>query len=419
MNLNLIVYIGLILFLCGCGNSERETSYSLSELPTFLPESKEGSYDKSGLITIPYDVGKSRDLEVEEWLEMERAVLLSDEYLLGGIRKVLIWKDQFIIQDKSRETLVSYDFEGNLQWVFDRKGEGPEEYIQIRDFDVNYEHDRIDLFDARGRKIMHISPVTGELLGTVPNSSFGNDIISLGDENVFFISQDLNPYYNQHLLVMNHENEVKYSFLPYHAYDYFHDWGSRNGLSKYNSTIYINYFANDTIYSLNNGHLKARFKFENTSKAPLDFHTFNNSLDFNNAIDQDRSLFSLIGDFNPINEQFFFFYTADPYIQWNIFDATTLETRTFSRFDKDVLFPFRVKNKLPIEFISVSQGRLIRQIEPADYKVYRRAIENKQTTEDGEQASIAIERDYPLAYRAITETQDDSNVILVLYKLKK
>ena len=418
MNLQIITFIGLIWMLCACNSSDRESSYSLSELPTFLPESNRSSYDKSGLITIPYDFGNSRDLEVDKWLEIEQVVLLSDEYLLGGIRKVLVWENQFIIQDKSRETLVSYDFEGNLKWVFNRKGEGPEEYIRIKDFDVNYESNRVELFDSRGRKILYINPESGALLGSVQNSSFGYSMLSIGNENIFFITQNFNPEYNRHLLVMNHDNEVKYSFLPFYTYDYYND-RVNDALSKHDSTVFIKYFANDTIYSLKNGQLNAQFKFENVSKKPLDFHSFDNRAEFNRALNEDENLFSLVKEFQPIQEDIFFFWTANPYVQWNIFDATTLETRTFSRFDKDVLFPFRVKNKLPIEFISVSQGRLIRQIEPADYKVYRRAIENKQTTEDGEQASIAIERDYPLAYRAITETQDDSNVILVLYKLKK
>jgi hypothetical protein len=83
------------------------------------------------------------------------------------------------------------------------------------------------------------------------------------------------------------------------------------------------------------------------------------------------------------------------------------------------MYPFAEKNKLFIHFISTSQGRLIRQIEPAFYKEYRRILKLDSRTEAGEPLSIAIERDYPFAHKATTETEDDSNVILVLYKLKK
>jgi hypothetical protein len=121
MNLRLAKLASILFILYACSFSERDRSYSLSELPTFLSGSNEGSYEKSELIVIPYDFRDSKDLEVDEWLEIEMVVPLSDEYLLGGICKVLIWKDQFIIQDKSRETLVSYDFDGNLKWIFNKK----------------------------------------------------------------------------------------------------------------------------------------------------------------------------------------------------------------------------------------------------------------------------------------------------------
>jgi hypothetical protein len=129
-------------------------------------------------------------------------------------------------------------------------------------------------------------------------------MLSLGDENIFFINGDLNPDYNQHLLVMNHDNEVKYSFLPFHPCDYYHN-RVNDALSKHDSTVFINYYANDTIYSLKYGQLKARFKFEDVSRKPLDFHSFESARDFNKALEEDRNLFYMIKDFQPIQQDIF------------------------------------------------------------------------------------------------------------------
>lgn len=61
----------------------------------------------------------------------------SDSILIGNVEKLIVWKDQYYILDNLTETIFCFDANGKYQKRLYRKGEGPEEYASISDFEID------------------------------------------------------------------------------------------------------------------------------------------------------------------------------------------------------------------------------------------------------------------------------------------
>ena len=66
-----------------------------------------------------------------------KAIKLSNDVLVGRIRKALIHNDKIYIHDQKQNSLYCFDLFGNYMFQFSKKGRGPGEYGTINDFDIN------------------------------------------------------------------------------------------------------------------------------------------------------------------------------------------------------------------------------------------------------------------------------------------
>lgn len=61
----------------------------------------------------------------------------SKEYSFTEISKLVFKKDKFYISDWATRRIIVFDLNGNPVFVLNRRGRGPEEYLQVTDFDVD------------------------------------------------------------------------------------------------------------------------------------------------------------------------------------------------------------------------------------------------------------------------------------------
>ncbi|MGE0932534.1 6-bladed beta-propeller [Peijinzhouia sedimentorum] len=73
----------------------------------------------------------------------------ADTFFLSNTKKILEIDNKLIIHDKNKEVLVAYDLEGNFLGQVGAKGEGPEEYKQVTDFDIHPQRNSIIIY-SRG-----------------------------------------------------------------------------------------------------------------------------------------------------------------------------------------------------------------------------------------------------------------------------
>lgn len=85
----------------------------------------------------------------------------NEESLIREIRKLVVYEDQFYILDYKKAEILRFDANGKFLYKISDRGEGPEEYVNIGDFEI----------DEKGKTIM--------LLSAVNNSIYEYDIDGL------------------------------------------------------------------------------------------------------------------------------------------------------------------------------------------------------------------------------------------------
>jgi|GEM_PF-2092303 len=75
-------------------------------------------------------------------------------FYLSAAKKILDLGDTLLVQDKNKSILVAYDSQGNFLGQIGRKGQGPEEYAGVWDFDVDYESGNIFIYSRADQSVL-------------------------------------------------------------------------------------------------------------------------------------------------------------------------------------------------------------------------------------------------------------------------
>lgn len=73
------------------------------------------------------------NIEFMEYLPLES----SDNSMLFNVDKLIFKNEMFYLADFHSNKIVTYDREGSLKYVLDKRGEGPQEYLEIKNFAVD------------------------------------------------------------------------------------------------------------------------------------------------------------------------------------------------------------------------------------------------------------------------------------------
>lgn len=80
----------------------------------------------------------------------------SKEYSFTEISKLVFKKDKFYISDWLTRRIIVFDLNGNPEFVLNRRGRGPGEYLQVTDFDVDNDGD-LWILDGQKNAVTHYS----------------------------------------------------------------------------------------------------------------------------------------------------------------------------------------------------------------------------------------------------------------------
>lgn len=104
------------------------------------------------VVTIDIDKAiQSGNEEIGNFMEIDRLIPIKDkDILLGTCDKVLATDSLCYIMDSKRILVLGFD--GHIRSEIDKRGSGPEEYLEITDFDVDDEGNII-VYDSDNRKV--------------------------------------------------------------------------------------------------------------------------------------------------------------------------------------------------------------------------------------------------------------------------
>lgn len=177
--------------------------------------------------------------------------------VIGEINKIIPYNKHYYVLDRKQFGIIIFDKSGRFELLFSKKGFGPGEYNDISDF-TNFKNmicildvDKIFMYSMNGKyiKTIHLT-FTATKFENIENNFFSffrhSNIIGAKNKNF-------------NLIITDENGRILRKYIPYTERDATNNITTQNVFYVSNNEVnYIQRF-NDTIYSLNNGHLKPKY----------------------------------------------------------------------------------------------------------------------------------------------------------------
>lgn len=138
-------YLSLIvssLLLCNCTHRKNEYQ-NLSDMEV-IP------------IT-DFDTNYGRFSDFAEEIEMI-PLEFTDKSILGEVKKIVLSEDFiFVMEQNNNEGIYTFDRNGNFLHQIGRRGQGPEEFVDLSDFSINEKDRLLYIFDCHSTKVLTFS----------------------------------------------------------------------------------------------------------------------------------------------------------------------------------------------------------------------------------------------------------------------
>jgi hypothetical protein len=203
--------------------------------------------------TIPIDIQGDMTLKLSDIAESVELIPLETtrEGLLTGIRKIIIRNDKYYIKSGVvNSRLLAFDEGGRFLFKIDRRGQGPGDYIDMRDFTLTDNSDikmvtygKVLTYDSLGRFLHEKQASVTEYVG--------EDIIPFTESSYLVHQRTLYDKYNL-LCILDGRDEFGNDFFPVSPSAAVISGMTidNNALSSYDDDIYFKYPYCDTIYRI-------------------------------------------------------------------------------------------------------------------------------------------------------------------------
>lgn len=148
---------------------------------------------------------------------------LGKESIVGRIDKVIVFENHIYVLDKLTNTLFIFNLSGKYISKISKPGNGPEEYIQLDFFDIDFENRQIVLTDLMGYWILRYD-LKGNYLsrvkipfwieGIIPVQDKGYAVYANFRDNKFKIKNEYNVFY------LDSSMQISKAYFPYNSADY-------------------------------------------------------------------------------------------------------------------------------------------------------------------------------------------------------
>lgn len=223
---------------------------------------------------VKVEIADTLFVHVEDFLEMERYVILSQAIPLANIERIIVSNDRIFILDREPK-IVCYNFEGKAEYQIASKGGGPKEYASIADFAVNPARNQLTLYDSSKRKLRNYDLFTGKYLSDTDIRIAPNEMAI--HDNIYYFNNPYNFNYPDtkalwySLLWAFEEGNVDGKFFPHDGIiSEYHFGGSDEHPFYYNGNIlYYNKMFDEIVYKLEAGKIEPAYCIKLPNPVPL------------------------------------------------------------------------------------------------------------------------------------------------------
>jgi hypothetical protein len=155
----------------------------------------------------------------------------SQESLIGGIQRVISYKNRFYVSDYKLQAVFCFNANGEYLFKINKRGRGPEEYNYLEDFNIDPYNNQLMLLVPWGYILYY--DLDGNFISKVKLSSeipAYNEVYALNKDKLLFISWNAYraSYYSRKSggilkRFLHVENGLQYIFNPLHKSYYYND----------------------------------------------------------------------------------------------------------------------------------------------------------------------------------------------------
>jgi hypothetical protein len=250
------------------------------------------------------------------FLNIKAIPLETNEHcLISSIEKSIIYDDNIFIQDRGGKLLV-FNISGKYLYDIGSQGRGPNEYFELRDFDIDndgtiyiLDYQKIHIWDKNRRYSGSIPFNLWDAKHKIQCNPFQ---FAVSSNNDFFMwggtfSLTESPKWQQFAMYeMNKQGKVIKSFFPVKHVII----GGKYRFKKFEKEILIDpVFGSNTIYTIKNSNLLKKYEIDfgdKTLKIPIP-EGFNSLSEFKSKID--RQYYHSISAFTETENWVFFMFT--------------------------------------------------------------------------------------------------------------
>lgn len=123
--------------------------------------------DDIPVITVHFDGrGINTPMHLSHIIDSVRRVQISDEVVLKTPVKVRYACNRYYIADKGNHSIVILDEEGHLVGTINRRGRSHDEYVTLKNYEINPSNGVISIYDESSHRLLFFSP-EGDYLKTI------------------------------------------------------------------------------------------------------------------------------------------------------------------------------------------------------------------------------------------------------------
>lgn len=377
-------------------------------------------YVKDDLTVLDLNSKFRVELDFFDLFQIDEVIFLDETELVGSVEKLIFFDNKYYIFDKISETLKCFSSDGKMLWDISNKGEGPEEYQKINDFDIDSEKRQVHLWDSRSLKVLVYDSESGVFLTSNQNRSFGHAFIAMDNKYFFYPLAYYNDDQAFKILITNRSNILIGKTLPFEQYDYDNSYLPEKAFSKDSEqSFYFTQMFNDTIYYFRNDTIKADYVILKDGVGIPSYDGFSNANEYYQHIQQNQLSASPIGNLVKFGNKLFFSYSK--YNQSNSlftvhYGLLNLDSGSIKLFEKLDNNPLDWRQQFPIDIKFGNSDFAFLVIDPTFYNDIRSNWNSVST--EGFVVNEYFEEKYPLLHDIVENTQNDSNPIIVKLRIK-
>lgn len=415
-----LIYSIFVLFLSSmmltnCTNHEDQ--FYISELRN-KDQENQLPIDQSNLQTIRVSSDAIQEGNLSDLLKITDVIYLENTAPIGQIHKLLLYNDLLCIFDKDiTNTVQLYDRTGRYLRTIGQKGEGPGEYKQIHDVQVNPYTNLLDIWDGMSQKMLSFDE-SGHLLHERPIDIFSAVFGVLDTSTYLFYKGNsiMEPGLDYKLIAIDAADQtVKGKFFQIREGEDQFKVQDPAIMLNYNAANGKHYFYrlfDDHIYSFKGQKMNVDYAIDFQNQSPR-YEQINFNQDNQKVISEwlfNPAYFSMVGRAMETDRRLFFTFGKGNGIVYAFHNKQTHNTRFYLRLRNDI-----TGTTVPQPLNADKRGNLYFADEPGMYvESIRSAARYKNVPEN--EILEQWKREKPLGYEIYNQVSEFDNPIILIGK---